>query len=81
MKLYSFNPADVISTETFDTKQLRKTILATYKDLTEYAAVMVAEVPQRLKHRLWDKNERGCLDGQPLLFKKKYEKYFYIFEK
>ncbi|MBC7524649.1 MAG: hypothetical protein H7239_09450 [Flavobacterium sp.] len=32
---------DVISTETFDTKQLRKTILTTYKNLVEYATVMV----------------------------------------
>jgi hypothetical protein len=31
---------NVISTETYNTKELRKNILATYKDLSEYAAVM-----------------------------------------
>lgn len=33
---------NAISTETFDTKQLRKNILATYKALSEYAAVMAS---------------------------------------
>ena len=31
---------DVISTETYDTKQLRKTILATYVELTDYVVVI-----------------------------------------
>lgn len=31
---------NVISTETYNTKELRKNILATYKELSEYAAVM-----------------------------------------
>lgn len=31
---------NVISTETYNTKELRKNILATYKDLSQYAAVM-----------------------------------------
>jgi hypothetical protein len=37
---FNIRSTDVISTETFDTKQLRKTILATYKSLVEYAEVM-----------------------------------------
>jgi hypothetical protein len=37
---FNTRSTDVISTETFDTKLLRKTILTTYKNLAEYAAVM-----------------------------------------
>ena len=37
---FNARSTDVISTETYDTKLLRKNILATYKDLAEYAAVM-----------------------------------------
>lgn len=37
---FNTRSTDVISTETFDTKLLRKTILTTYKNLAEYAEVM-----------------------------------------
>jgi len=37
---FNVRSTDVISTETFDTKLLRKTILTTYKNLAEYAEVM-----------------------------------------
>lgn len=37
---FNTRSTDVISTETFDTKLLRKTILTTYKSLAEYAAIM-----------------------------------------
>jgi len=37
---FNLRSTNVISSETYDTKVLRKTILATYKSLTDYVAVM-----------------------------------------